>query len=238
MKKIIEKIIRFRNPNFEFDSNVSMGMVLSLVFDKGIGIFRGILKKPFLNELGKLTVFGKSVKIICGPKISIGDYVKIGSYCKLSGLGIEGLSIGDASGIGDHSQIVVSTSLDNLGEGIRIGNNVGIGEFAYLGGAGGLEIGDECIIGQYFSCHPENHNFHDVSKSIRWQGTTRKGIKIGRNCWIGSKVTILDDVTIGDNCVIAAGAVVTKSMPANSVIGGVPAKVLKSIVDPLALKAA
>ena len=104
-----------------------------------------------------------------------------------------------------------------------------LGEFAYLGGAGGLEIGNDCVIGQYFSCHPENHQFEDSSKLIRLQGTTRKGIKIGNNCWIGAKVTILDGVTIGDNCVIAAGAVVTKSMPAGRLIGGVPAKVLKAI---------
>ena len=62
---------------------------------------------------------------------------------------------------------------------------------------------------------------------IRLQGTERKGITIGRNCWIGAKVTILDGVTIGENCVIAAGAVVTKSMPANAVIGGMPARVIR-----------
>jgi acetyltransferase-like isoleucine patch superfamily enzyme len=124
-----------------------------------------------------------------------------------------------------------STTLYDLGSHITIGNNVGIGEFAYLGGAGGLDIGDDCIVGQYFSCHPENHVFSDTSMPIRLQGITRKGIRIGKNCWIGAKVTILDGVTIGDNCVIAAGAVVTRQMPADSVIGGVPARVLKSTIE-------
>lgn len=130
--------------------------------------------------------------------------------------------------IGAYSRIVVSTSLNNLGEYIHIGNNVGIGEFAYLGGGGGLEIGDDCIIGQYLSCHPENHNYENPDTLIRHQGVSRQGIVIGKNCWIGSKVTILDGVHIGNNCVIAAGAVVTKSVPDNSVVGGVPARVLKS----------
>ncbi|MBL0095879.1 MAG: hypothetical protein IPP46_04855 [Bacteroidetes bacterium] len=58
-------------------------------------------------------------------------------------------------------------------------------------------------------------------------GTERKGIHIGKNCWIGAKVTILDGVQIGANSIIAAGAVVTKSMPDNAVIGGVPAKVIR-----------
>ena len=55
----------------------------------------------------------------------------------LSGLGKEGISLGDNVSIGAYSRIVVSTSLNNIGKGIKIGNNVGIGEFAYLGGAGG-----------------------------------------------------------------------------------------------------
>ena len=137
------------------------------------------------------------------------------------------VELGNNVRVGAFSQVVASTSFNQIGEFIRIGNNVGIGEFAYLGGGGGLEIGDDCIIGQYFSCHPENHNYAKPDELIRHQGVERKGIKIGKNCWIGSKVTILDGVTIGDNCVIAAGAVVTKSMPSNSVIGGVPARVLR-----------
>ncbi|MCG8310081.1 MAG: acyltransferase, partial [Cytophagales bacterium] len=121
----------------------------------------------------------------------------------------------------------VSTSMENPGRFIKIGNNVGIGEFAYLGGGGGLEIGDDCIAGQYFSCHPENHNFSDPDVVIRLQGVSRRGIKIGSNCWIGSKVTILDGVTLGKGCVLAAGSVVTRSFPANSIIGGVPAKLIR-----------
>jgi len=139
----------------------------------------------------------------------------------------QSIEFGNNVRIGSFSQVVASTSFNEIGEFIKIGNNVGIGEYSYLGGAGGLEIGDDCIIGQFFSCHPENHKFEDPNKLIRLQGVDRKGIQIGKNCWIGSKVTILDGVTIGDNCVIAAGAVVTKSMPSNSVIGGVPARVLR-----------
>jgi acetyltransferase-like isoleucine patch superfamily enzyme len=153
--------------------------------------------------------------------------MKLGDQVYLSALGSEGITLGDNVGLGAFSRIVVSTSLNDIGSYIRIGNNVGIGEYAYLGGAGGLEIGNDCIVGQYFSCHPENHNFERTDLPIRMQGVNRKGISIGNDCWIGSKVTVLDGVTIGDGCIIAAGAVVTKSFPANSIIGGVPAKRLK-----------
>lgn len=154
--------------------------------------------------------------------------MKLGDQVFLSALGNEGITLGDNVGLGAFSRVIVSTSLNQIGTYIRIGNNVGIGEYAYLGGAGGLEIGDDCIVGQYFSCHPENHNYEDIDTPIRLQGVNRKGIIIGKNCWIGSKVTILDGVNIGDGCILAAGSVVTKSFPANSIIGGVPAKILKS----------
>jgi acetyltransferase-like isoleucine patch superfamily enzyme len=163
--------------------------------------------------------------------MEFGKWVQIHDYVYLSALGQECLSIGNNVSIGAFSRIVISTSYNNLGKYVRIGSNVGLGEFAYLGGGGGLEVGDGCIIGQYFSCHPENHIYDNPDVEIRFQGTTRRGIKIGRNCWVGSKVTVLDGVTIGDGCVVAAGSVVTKDMPENSIVGGVPAKVIKYRVE-------
>ncbi|MFN0275035.1 MAG: acyltransferase [Chitinophagales bacterium] len=173
-------------------------------------------------------MLGRNVRFFNFRKIHFGKFVKIDTNVFISALGKEGIFIGDNSSIGAFSRVIISTTLNNTGAFIRIGNNVGIGEFAYLGGAGGLQIGDNCIVGQYFSCHPENHNYASTDDLIRNQGVNRKGIKIGADCWIGSKVTILDGVIIGEGCVIAAGAVVTRSMPAYSVVGGVPAKVLKS----------
>ncbi len=153
--------------------------------------------------------------------------VQLEDFVKISALGRSPIRLGNRVRIGAYSRLITSTTFDQLGSHITIGDDVGIGEFAYLGGAGGLDIGDDCIIGQYLSCHPENHIFTDNDELIRHQGTTRQGIRIGKNCWIGAKVTILDGVTIGDHCIIAAGAVVTKSMPPYSVIGGVPAKVIR-----------
>ncbi|MBT8326534.1 MAG: acyltransferase [Bacteroidia bacterium] len=171
---------------------------------------------------------GKNVKFISAGRITFGKFLKLGNNVTLSGLGKEGIKLGNNVGIGSHSLVMVSTSLNDIGKGITIGDNVGIGEFAYLGGAGGLDIGRNCIIGQYLSCHPENHNYREIETLIRLQGVNRKGIKIAPNCWIGSKVTILDGVSIGEGSIIAAGAVVTSSFPANSIIGGVPAKLLKT----------
>ena len=226
MKSIIEKIIKRRNAQFKFDDEVDIWVIISLLI-KTCFMFLRPIKYLLIGRNYLFSFFGSGVKIFNSKRVKLGKWVKIDDGVLLGGLGKGLLEIGNNSGIGAHSRIEISQSFNNLGEFIKIGSSVGLGPFASLGGAGGLTIGDECIIGPYLSCHPENHVFTDLSTSIRFQGVTRKGIIIGSNCWIGAKVTILDDVIIGDNCVIAAGAVVTKSMPSNSVIGGVPARVLK-----------
>jgi len=229
MNTIVLSTIRKKNPNFAFDKKVNAGILIQLVLRKVIQRFRG-LRLMLSGKIPDQLFLGRNVRLSYLSNISFGKWVQLEDHVQVSGLCNAKVSFGNNVKIGAYSQVIASTSFNNIGEYIRIGNNVGIGEFAYLGGGGGLEIGDDCIIGQYLSCHPENHNFDDPTELIRLQGVSRQGIKIGANCWIGAKVTILDGVSIGENCVIAAGAVVTKSMPANSVIGGVPAKVLKSRV--------
>lgn len=226
MIRIITAVVRLRNPHFSIHKAVSCRLLLEFVFLQIGNLLRG-LRLFILKPKAKVALLGKGVRFFNSRAIQIGQFVKIGDHVTLSALGTGGIILGNNVGIGDFSKVEVSTSLQEPGLFIRIGNQVGIGEFAYLGGGGGLTIGDDCIIGQYFSCHPENHQFNDPNTLIRHQGVSRKGITIGNNCWIGSKVTILDGVEVGDGCVIAAGAVLTTSFPANSVIGGVPAKLLK-----------
>jgi len=227
MKRIISSIIKRRNPNFQFDEQLNNGALIQFVWIQFWSLLRS-LKLLLRGKSPKFALLDKRVSFFNLSKIHFGKYMKLGENVHVSALAQEGVFLGNNVGIGAYSRIVVSTSFNQLGKFIKIGHNVGIGEFAYLGGAGGLEIGDGCIVGQYFSCHPENHNYHSLEQEIRHQGVTRQGIKIGANCWIGSKVTILDGVTIGSGSVIAAGAVVNKSFPENSIIGGVPAKLIKS----------
>ncbi|GAB2557130.1 hypothetical protein GCM10027085_55380 [Spirosoma aerophilum] len=174
---------------------------------------------------------GRGVRFFNLSQIRWGRFLKLGDQVYCSAISTDGITLGDNVSIGACSRLIVSTTLDNPGRFIRLGNRVGLGEFAYLGGSGGLTIGDDCIIGQYFSCHPENHCFDRVDLLIRLQGVERHPITIGRNCWIGSKVTILSGVSIGEGSVVAAGAVVTRSFPPNSVLGGVPARLLRSRTD-------
>jgi len=227
MKTLLQKLIQLRNPNFKFDESLDSVALMQFFWIQGMCIIRGLFVLFYFKKTKGL-MRGKGVTFFNLSKIHWGKFLRLGNYVAVSALGKNGIWFGNNVSIGAFSRIIISTSLNHLGDRILIGNNVGIGEFAYLGGAGGLEIGDDCIVGQYLSCHPENHNYERKDLLIRHQGVTRKGIKIGNNCWIGSKVTILDGVEIGDGCVIAAGSVVTKSFPKDSIIGGVPSKILKT----------
>jgi acetyltransferase-like isoleucine patch superfamily enzyme len=227
MRRIFEKIIQRKNPSFRFYSGLSTSTIASLFLQKiGMKLRAQKIWLRFRNPKGLF--LGKNVRFFNLNNLKWGNFVQLEDHVFLNALGTEPLVLSDNVRIGAYSRVIISTTFDQPGKGIFIGKNVGIGEFSYLGGAGGLHIGEDCIIGQYFSTHPENHVFSDISLPIRFQGVTREGIFIEPNCWIGSKVTILDGVRIGAGSVIAAGAVVTKSFAAGSVIGGVPAKNLKS----------
>ena len=227
MKILLESWVRRRNPHFALHPAVSTSVLLSF----GLRTAHSLLRGGKLWLRGRASggaMLGRSVQFQHLGLIRFGKWLKVGDYARFSGLGTGGLTLGSSVSIGAFSQVIVSTSLHEPGRFIKLGNRVGIGEFAYLGGGGGLSIGDDCIIGQYFSCHPENHLHGDYDALIRLQGVTRQGISIGPNCWIGSKVTVLDGVTIGAGCVVAAGAVVTRSVPAGSVVAGVPARIISS----------
>jgi acetyltransferase-like isoleucine patch superfamily enzyme len=228
IREFVTKIIKKKNPEFAFDEALDDGILFGFFFQKFWSWVRS-WRLLFYGKTPRFLFLGQGVRFFNLKNIKFGKWVQLEDHVYLSAIGKLPIQLGNNVRIGAFSRLIISTSFNNIGHFIKIGNNVGLGEFAYLGGAGGLEIGDDCIIGQYFSCHPENHQFSDLKKPIRIQGVTRKGIKIGSNCWIGAKVTILDGVTIGNNCIIAAGAVVNKNMPSGSLIGGVPAKVLKMI---------
>lgn len=226
MKTLIQKIVRLRNPHFTLDESLRSADLIQFVWQQLVALLRGgCLWFSLRNPRGMLR--GARVQFHYRHRITWGRFLKIGNDVLFSALGRNGIHLGNHVSIGAFSRVIVSTSLNHIGSHIRLGDHVGIGEYAYLGGAGGLTIGNDTIVGQYFSCHPENHRFHLTSRAIREQGVTREGITIGNNCWIGSKVTVLDGAVIGNGCVVAAGAVVTGVFPDNCVIGGVPARILK-----------
>lgn len=227
--KVLESVIRRgKNPTFKFDPDLSLDILISLILTQVIMRIRG-LKLLLRGRHVSSIQLGRCVRFKNFKKIKLGKGVKIDDHSYIDGLGKNFIKLGDNFSLGAYSRLITSTSYSNLGDGIVIGNNVGIGEWAYIGGAGGVSIGSDTIAGQFLSIHPENHVSDQKDKLIRLQGVTRKGITIGKNVWIGAKVTILDGTKIGDGSIVLAGSVVTKGKyPKNSILGGVPAKLIKN----------
>lgn len=115
----------------------------------------------------------------------------------------------------------------DCGKNITVGKNVFINSGCSFQDQGGITIMDGALIGHNAVLATLNHEFAPEKRA----GMIPKPIVIGKNVWIGSNVTVLGGVTIGDNAIVAAGAVVTKDVAADTVVGGVPAKFIKSIYN-------
>lgn len=223
---ILEKMISsMKNEKFTLDRNVPLSVLGTVIIERLFMRIRGLL---FLNRKGALYI-GKNCTVKSRSKIVFGVNVSIQRDCYVDALSTEGILFGDNVSIQKRTIIECSGTIKQLGKGLVIGNNVGIGSNSYLGCAGGIKIGDDTIAGNYVSFHAENHNYENPDIPIRLQGVNRKGIIVGRNCWIGAKATILDGAVIEDGCIVAAGAVVREgTYGKNSILAGVPAKIVKS----------
>lgn len=115
----------------------------------------------------------------------------------------------------------------DYGRNIHLGKNVFINSGCRFQDQGGIYIGDDALIGHNVVLATLNH---DMAPAKR-QKLIPAPVRIGKRVWIGSNATVLSGVTIGDNAVVAAGAVVTKDVPANAVVGGVPAKVIRMLTE-------
>ncbi|MBO7730581.1 MAG: sugar O-acetyltransferase [Lachnospiraceae bacterium] len=113
----------------------------------------------------------------------------------------------------------------DFGKNITIGNNVFINSDCKFQDQGGITIDDGALIGHGVVLATLNHDMDPAKR----QQLHPAPIHIGKRVWVGANATITGGVTIGDNSVVAAGAVVTKDVPANVVVGGVPAKFIKKI---------
>ncbi len=114
----------------------------------------------------------------------------------------------------------------DYGRNIRVGKRVFINSGCCFQDQGGIELGDGCLIGHQVVIATLNH---DLDPNKRGSMIPAK-VTLGKNVWVGAHATILPGVKIGDNAVIAAGAVVSRDVPENTVVAGVPARVIKRIV--------
>ena len=126
----------------------------------------------------------------------------------------------------DDSFVLIPPFYTAHGTEIRIGRNVFINQNCTIYDLGGVEIGDDVLIGPNVSIITSGH---PLEPSQRRAATIGKPIVIERNVWIAAGATVIGGVTVGENAVVAAGSVVTRNVPPNTLVGGNPARVIRSI---------
>lgn len=172
-----------------------------------------------MKQAKGIFLVGKHVQISHGKHIRCGKNVKFEDYSEIHGLCSEGLNFGDYVTISRGVMIRPSSYYGgDLGIGLTMGEHSSIGPYGYVGCSGRITIGKNVMFGPKCSLFAENHVFSDTQASIKSQGVQQKGITVEDDCWIGSNVTILDGVTIGKGSVIGAGTLVTKDIPAGSIV--------------------
>ncbi len=172
--------------------------------------------RNFIGHLGKHSV-------ICSP-------------CSLQGCGQKNISIGDYSTIQSSSilgcwvkygeQVFPNAS-------ITIGNNCCIGEYNHITACNKITIGNGLLTGRYVLISDNSHGGFSEKEAmiepLKRDLKSKGEVVIGNNVWLGDKVTVLAGVHIGNNVIVAANAVVTKNVPDNCVVAGVPAKIIKKL---------
>ena len=201
------------------NSDISAMDKLIILYLTGVKFLRGGICRIFLKEAHGMLLVGKGVRISHGKHVCCGRNVKFEDYAEIHGLCLEGLNFGDYVTISRGVMIRPSSYYGgDYGIGLTMGDHSSIGPYGYVGCSGRITIGRNVMFGPNCSLFAENHIFSDTENSIKSQGVKQKGITIEDDCWIGSNVTILDGVTIGRGSVIGAGTLVTKDVPAGSVV--------------------
>ncbi|MEA3230208.1 MAG: DapH/DapD/GlmU-related protein [Thermodesulfobacteriota bacterium] len=187
-------------------------------------LLRKIFYKNLFKHIGKGLIIGRNVVIRHPGKISIGDNVAIDDNCILDGRGSgkRGLRLEDNVLINRNCMILAKTGP------IRIGKRSSIGSNSVIVSMSGVDIGEAVLTagGCYISAG--TYQFEALDMPVMDQDVYSSGpVTIGANSWLGTRVTILDGVSIGNGAVIGAGALVNKDIPTHAVAIGTPAKVVR-----------
>ncbi|WP_433331122.1 acyltransferase [Spirillospora sp. CA-294931] len=160
-------------------------------------------------HLGQGACIGFPVGSIYGePWISIGDHTLVGTHCTIAAGFVPGLDLGP--------DVVIT-----------IGSSCSLGRGTHIVGHQSIEIGNDVFTGPNVYITDQNHTYGDLKTPIGRQWPENKPVVIGDGCWIGTGAIILPGTRLGRNVAVAGGAVVRGEFPDHSVIGGVPAKVLR-----------
>jgi len=217
-----------RDRAFRIDSEIADRALLGFMQRRVAMAARGVVLALRTGHWAFPVFVGRGVVVTDADHLRLSAGVSIGDYCRLDCLGRAGITLGPGTTLRRGVHIEVTSNLKKLAFGCRLGQRIGVSEGCYIGAKGPVVIGDDTDIGPGCKIIAENHSFDDVTLLVREQPLSRKGITIGRDCWFGANVVVLDGCTIGDGAVLAAGSVVTRQVPARMIVAGVPAKPIRT----------
>jgi acetyltransferase-like isoleucine patch superfamily enzyme len=192
----------------------------------GVGV-RGLLYRTMLQMDGMAAIEDR-VRLRWASHIRLGQgaYIDHGVYIHATPGGV---TIGPGAFVMHNAILHVYNFRDLPHAGITIGARSLIGEGCVLRGQGGISIGDDVYLAPLVQILAVDHDYSDLNRPISEQPIITRGITIEDDVWIGGGAIVLDGVHIGRHSVVAAGAVVTRDVPPYTVVGGVPARVIKEL---------
>ena len=193
-----------------------------------VGIALRAVTYRWIMRLDGLVAIEDGVRVRFADQIHLakGVYVDHGVYLHACPGGI---TIGEGTLIMHNAELHVYNFRDLQQSRIVIGRESLVGESCVIRGTGGVTIGDRVFLSPMVHIYSNNHVFDDPDVCFVDQGITTQGVTIEDECWIGAQAVILDGVTIGRRSVVAAGAVVNRSVPPHSLVGGVPARLIRDL---------
>lgn len=192
----------------------------------GIGLRAAVYR--LMLRMDGLAAVERNVRLRFASHIRLGhgSYLDEGVYIHACPAGVE---IG-ANTLVMHGAVLHVYNFRGLPHaGIRIGRDSLIGEYTVIRGQGGVTLGDRVYTSPMTQIIAVNHVFDDPARPFVEQGITAEGIVIEDDVWLGSAAVVTDGVRIGRGAVVAAGAVVTRDVPAHTVVAGTPAKVVRQV---------
>jgi acetyltransferase-like isoleucine patch superfamily enzyme len=195
------------------------------------GIMARAVAYPMLLDGHSARPFIESgVELLHMDGIRFGESVYVDRLARLHASPIAKIELGPRTRVMWGAYLCTYVSQPSPGEGILTGHNCWIGvRCVVASGQGGIFLGNNVLIGPGAILVTGNHDFRRVELPTIEQAYTGMPIRIGNDVWIGANATVLGGVSIGDRCVVAAGAVVTSDVPSGAIVGGVPARALDTI---------
>ena len=209
--------------------NMNGADVLGVCWRLGARLMRGMWMKWQLPHVSGWMLADRDAKVMHGSHLRAGRKLSLEEGCLINALSKRGIVFGDRCTVGRFASICPSNPLlGEIGEGFKMGDHSNIGPYSYIGCSGYIEIGSNVLMGPRVNLMAENHNFERIDIPMKDQGVKREFIRIEDDVWIGVNSTILAGVTVGRGAIIAAGAVVTADVSPFAIVGGFPARIIKS----------